>query len=314
MQGKNENIYFDKNGYVNAAEMYATLFRLSDGKYSADSKLTNFKNFEIKKDYESWAAEPWEWAVACGIAETNCEISADGYNIFYRIASDVRRGRFLDSLPSKYDDKRPTYRVNRDDAFAPATRSDVILTLYYYMTTYYGVSPVSDRKVDLDAFGDWQKNCFVDYSVGVDGNVAILRPSEDEFEAAWEWAVGVGIAEGYPDGTLGIGSVSCIDDRIITDRAQYVTRAEYATILDRFVKYLENDAKVWLLISDDAPIIINAEGETLELKNGELYGNMEVYDENPVETGSIITEYFVTVKFSRNFTWIDKVAVDYFRK
>ncbi len=64
----------------------------------------------------------------------------------------------------------------------------------------------------------------------------------------------------------------------------------------------------------DAPIIINAEGETLELKYGKLSGTMELYDKDAVITGSVVTTYFVTVKFSKSFTWVDRAAVDYFRK
>lgn len=72
-------------------EMHATLYRLSDGKHSASSTLTSFRSFEIKNDYGSRAAEPWEWAVACGLAETGCETRANLSPLRNRIFPRSRR-------------------------------------------------------------------------------------------------------------------------------------------------------------------------------------------------------------------------------
>ena len=114
---------------------------------------------------------------------------------------------------------------------AYATRSDVVLMHYYYVTTYLGAE-VSERG-DLSRFTDLEIS--EDESHIYDYTACIPYESKDEFITAWEWAVGSGIIKGCGDSTLQPG-------KYIRDTAsrRFVTRAEYAVILDRFTSYLEN--------------------------------------------------------------------------
>ena len=104
------------------------------------------------------------------------------------------------------------------DFEADITRADVVLAMYYFVTTYVG-KDVKDSEA-AKSFDDFKKLVSLDskiyraYSSGV-----------PETLNAWNWALDSGIVEAYSDNTLRPDAT--------------LTRAEFATMLTRFMDYVK---------------------------------------------------------------------------
>lgn len=195
----------------------------------------------LDSSYESqWYTDAVNWAAYNGISHIYWEggstepgIAAsyvgcsrygvtDGYNSleYYRekveYSKDESNYSYVSSL-----------RIPTRDWGRPVTRSDIVLSLYYYLTIYLGIIPT--ESASLDSFSDWPDMENIPADQYCQFQMAV--PSGD-LEKAWSWAAGSGIIKGYPDNTLRIGYIYNENER--------VTRAEFAVILDRFMNYIES--------------------------------------------------------------------------
>ena len=109
------------------------------------------------------------------------------------------------------------------------TRTDMIVALYLYVTEYLKKEIVVGNTTE--AFEDNAKIPTPDMDIhdkfsSTPLYIYLENIGEEHIWAdAWNWAVGAGIIEGYPDNTL--------------RPAAELTRAEYAEILERFVDYVK---------------------------------------------------------------------------
>ena len=251
--GENEGEYFGKDDMVTASEMYTTLYRLAE---SPEITPTFTNSLEIGYPYSydpsnlnGWYVNPWKWAVYNGVSEVDGYLSAvPTPNLF---VSGLRYGGEFNGVEESSGDFSGEYYIDNNDLFKNVSRADVVLTLYFYVTEYLGVNVT--ETADLSEFWDWDENELIEASTNLTngdfGNILLTYP--EELKAACEWAVGSGIIVGYPNGTIGIQDVKLYWDPLgfgenvdyvwheIRD-LKYVTRAEYAVILDRFMDYCEN--------------------------------------------------------------------------
>ena len=236
-RGTASGVLFEPDGNILGSEVYETLYRLADGKYAADSYKENFIMVDSAKNM--WYSDSYEWAMKNGIAEV-------GYHDFSGIADggpddqyylySARHGSSyspIDLRNNQYIPDELQGAFSGDDTMKTATRSDVVMILYFYMTTYLGIKVT--ETADLSSFSDWNYDDFKSDRVSISfmSNSLFLNVYTEEYIAAWEWAVGSGIIKGCGDGTLAHKRAS------INEPWNYITRAEYATILIRFMDYLE---------------------------------------------------------------------------
>ncbi len=231
---------FDPEGQIMGVEVYETLYRIADKKlsekYYEGELSTNPYIFDeelndwVRQD-DQWFTDSTKWAIRCGLAYAEwTESAGDGipgdFVVFGRFGSEFD--------PIEYHLKPGTVPSDVSSSThhesSIATRSDVVLMLYYYVSTYMG-HEITD-KADLSVFTDWN----IDENDTYTYNYAscLYMAHATELIAAWEWAVGSGIIKGCGDGTLQLGEYNKE-----TKTRRYITRAEYATILDRFTAYLE---------------------------------------------------------------------------
>ncbi len=231
-KGKTAGEYFDKSGNVTAAEIYATLYRLAgepevEPAFENVLKLCGYSSGLFDK---KWFADEVYWAIHSGVTNVSWDIgSADPTFVAMKIES----GR-VGSTVNPIDAESGKVLYAGFDPLENATRTDVVLSLYYYADSI-GKSERFDSSV-LKGFADIDIDNLVKSK---NGKIEIFKNLfyelyYDDFVAAWSWAVGTGIIEGYPDNTLGLYRRS---DKKAPHK--YVTRAEYAVILDRFMQYLE---------------------------------------------------------------------------
>jgi len=239
-KGKTAGTYFDKNGYVNAAEIYATLYRLA-GKPEVKPTFTDeiHTTFFRWNPRLRWCIDSWKWAVFEGIAEVSYITDTEPCDTFRNLRYKQNKGVVR---PPEDVYLLGHYWIEEIYVDKTATRTDVIMSLYYYLTAYMNIEISAD--VDLSVYFDWNDdaastvtNDKIPYTKANYGSV--LRPWSDFFISAWKWAVSSGIIEAYPNGTLDLGEVEVNGDEYIIAEPQFVTRAEYAVILDRFMQYLE---------------------------------------------------------------------------
>lgn len=244
MHGKVKNEMFSKNDRVNIAEVFTTLYRLAEEE-EIPEQFSNSVYFgssdNATADSNKWYSAPWKWAIYNGIAQDHSD---------------------RHSRQKHNSDKSFISYVYPWELFKEATRADIVLALYYYVNTY--MEQEISSSYDLSVFSDWRYD--EAYPELVDPEKETLDVFNDSFPRgrftnayspsaldiinATEWAVSVGIIEGYPDGTIGIQDVKrYLDpigfgenvDYVWHERRdiKYVTRAEYAVILDRFMRYLK---------------------------------------------------------------------------
>ena len=238
-RGTPNGVVFDPAGKIMGIEIHETLYRIAEGKYSEkhyDGELGNPFIFDEElndwvRQENQWYTDSAKWALKCGLTYAQwTESSGDGIPGDFVVSG--RYGSILDPLEYYLDPGIEVHDAGYLEFYdtAIATRSDVILMLYYYVTTYLGHDLTVST--DLSGFTDWP----TDESKIYTGDYAscLYMAHETELIAAWEWAVGSGIIKGCNNNTLQIGEY----DKETGSR-RYITRAEYAVILDRFTAYLE---------------------------------------------------------------------------
>jgi len=125
------------------------------------------------------------------------------------------------------------FEIGENGPETEITRSDAIVAFYRYtekilekeVNSNGSISKYADSEKFPIKDSDWQlyRNAHRMYTYA-DGYLTDLY-GEDALTKIWLWAIDTGIIEGYPDGTLR------------PDAA--ITRAEFATMLTRFMDYVK---------------------------------------------------------------------------
>ena len=243
-RGTPGGVVFDPSGKILGVEVIETLYRIADGKYSDNYYKGTYNGNELYLDEnlndwvelnDQWYYQSSEWAIRCGITYGSWITSSssnvpDSKMVYGRFGSEYYPMTTKDGIEQTYISHLKNSSTNI------ATRSDVVLMLYFYVTTYMGVEVTNS--VDLNKFSDWDYDIVKENVNSLGKYVSycdcIPRANEKEFFAAWEWAVATGIIKGCDNNTLQIGEYNSE-----TGSRRYITRAEYAVILDRFTDYLE---------------------------------------------------------------------------
>ena len=243
-RGTPGGIVFEPTGEILGVEVVETLYRIADGKYSDNYYNGIYNNNELYLDEDlndwvelkdQWYYQSSEWAIRCGITYGSWITSSssnvpDSKIVYGRFGSEYYPMTNKDGIEQTH----VSHLENRSTSLA--TRSDVVLMLYYYVTTYMDVE-VTNR-IDLSKFSDWDYDTVKESVNSLGKHIGYYdcmpRANETELIAAWEWAVATGIIKGCDNNTLQIGEYNTE-----TGSRRYITRAEYAVILDRFTAYLE---------------------------------------------------------------------------
>ena len=254
VEGKVAGVRFDPEAPLRNTELFMTLYRLA-GEPEVVPTFDFRGNFSdeviIKGKYESelagddkygtpylrgkWYRDAAFWAAYNGLAVVH--VSPPG--CYYIEAMGPHRvGNENYSMPkvgTTFNDDTK-YLVGIDLGFDDTTRSEIVVALYLYVIEYLKKDIESENTVE--AFADSDK--IPSFKFDEDGNVTnffetyiAIQLYIDMYDMgeghiwadAWNWAVGAGIIEGYPDNTL--------------RPAANLTRAEYAEILERFVDYVK---------------------------------------------------------------------------
>ena len=222
---------FDPDSEININTVSTVLYRLA-----GSPEITYFTNEHTKgiveafKDpifaYQSWSHNPVLWASLNGIVM----LYAPGFTgtTIYSNGSSYRYSeKFEREVPEKYADEIYDFNVWYIVPFPEYlsfTRGDIIMSLYFFAE--YMNLDVTVRG-DITSFKDSVKmnankdGIYVhDYDPLSYGYFPQYHLNMSEY---WSWAVGCGIVNGYPDGTL--------------SQNKPVTRAEFAAMISRYIDY-----------------------------------------------------------------------------
>jgi len=248
VEGKVAGVRFDPDAPLRNSELFMTLYRLAGepevvptfdfrGNFSDEVIINGKYEHELAGDDKygtphlrgKWYRDAAFWAAYNGLATVH--VSPPG--TYYIEAMGTHRvGNENYSMPeagTTFNDKdRYSVYIDLGDGYT-STRTDMIVALYLYVTEYLKKEIVVDNTTetfvdnakipttDMDVFDKYISTPLYIYLDNI-GEAHIWAD-------AWNWAVGAGIIEGYPDNTLRPGA--------------NLTRAEYAEILERFVDYVK---------------------------------------------------------------------------
>ena len=139
-------VRFDPTGKVLGVEIYETLYRVASGKNAANYFDGNIYFYDSLLNM--WYTDSYEWAMRNGIGYVEYTKGAG----FPDISSYIASGRHgSECLPIPPEEQY----VDSVEGFEKKyfSRTDVILSLYYYVTTYLGIN-ITDN-TDLSHFSDW---------------------------------------------------------------------------------------------------------------------------------------------------------------
>ncbi|MBR4933984.1 MAG: hypothetical protein IKZ03_05940, partial [Clostridia bacterium] len=177
---------FEPDEMVTGLEIYESLWSLA-GTPEPITEGELFIDLESKGEDMEFA-DSYVWAMYSGIAYVEWRVGGgdvpDGGIANGRMGSKV--------YPVKNSYVMP-HRVG-----GRVTRTDVVLTLYYYVTTYLGADVSCDT--DMSRFRDWDTEKIMKSRYGL-----LLYPHPDEMIPAWKWAVGCGFVEADVYGYLHMG-------------------------------------------------------------------------------------------------------------
>ena len=221
--------YFNPSGYLRTAEMAMTLYRIA-GSPKTEKTWENYKIRNIDPHgilyppSDVWYNDCAVWAVENGIVELTSSDVPVGSAITRAFPKQENNKYF--AMGEWYEDigtgeHFPSYRGIR--------RGDAVISMLFY-AEYAGKD--TSPQADISGFSDYDeiidRNWFNLYTVN---NIAYTRTDRREFcethiRDYLSWAVAEGIIKGYPDGSI--------------RPTEYITRAEYAVMLERFAEYLNN--------------------------------------------------------------------------
>ncbi len=217
---------FSPSGYLRVAELAMTLYRIAR-RPKAEKTWKNYTvwNIDFNRDYPSpdvWYYDASIWAVENGIIElsnTNEPFMEAVTRAFPK--QDNNTHLIMDEMQEDINENEhfPSYALVR--------RGDIIISMFFYAE--YAKKDTSARG-DISGFSDYGEITDLSWrNCHPINNVHYFRTDNREWcnsdiHDYLSWAVAEGILEGYPDGSL--------------LPFEYVTRAEYAVMLERFVDYL----------------------------------------------------------------------------
>lgn len=211
-----------------------------------------FTTADFKKEYPSWSYDAVKWATVKGISMAYYkQIIIGGLN--YEPAYYTRSFRLSKNIKNAM--KQGWTNLYKEDLSHAApfpsnesfTRGDVIMNLYFF-AEYMGLD-LSTRG-DITSFKDtgeykplsYEQSSYKKYNSTAGLLTKNKKGSYESYysplpyadnnalelyllpmESYWSWAVGCGIINGYPDGTL--------------SQNNSVTRAEFAAMISRFIEH-----------------------------------------------------------------------------
>ncbi|MBR7033748.1 MAG: S-layer homology domain-containing protein [Clostridia bacterium] len=217
---------FNPSGYLRVAEMGETLYRLA-GCPKTEKTWEQYTVANIGWTGSDSAPGDWYydsaiWSVENGIVElsdSSVPVMSAVTRAFPKKDNNMyfAAGKWYEDIGN--GEHYPSYRGMR--------RGDVIISMFFYVE-YAGKD--TSPQAEIPDFSDYDnitdRNWSDLYPVN---DIAYRRTDTREFEETHirdylSWAVANGILKGYPDGSL--------------RPYEFVTRAEYAVMLERFIDYL----------------------------------------------------------------------------
>jgi len=235
MHGMVEGEYFNKNGEVRSKELLTVLHRMTGEETYEELVPIDF--FEDSRYKDAWYKDAVLWAVnksvaGFGFTHLSSSFTSGMFSGFWG------EGRTYDMYLKTIEDPDALpgfirFEIGENGPETEITRSDAIVAFYRYtekilekeVNSNGSISKYADSEKFPIKDSDWQlyRNAHRMYTYA-DGYLTDLY-GEDALTKIWLWAIDTGIIEGYPDGTLR------------PDAA--ITRAEFATMLTRFMDYVK---------------------------------------------------------------------------
>lgn len=221
------NDEFSPSGYLRVAELATTLYRVA-GCPKAEKTWENYTiwNIDFNRDYplpDAWYYDASVWAVENGIIELS-NTNEPFMEAVTRAFPKQNHNSHLIMGKMKED-------INESEhlpSYAAVRRGDIIISMFFF--SEYAKKDTSARS-DISGFSDYDEITDLSWrNCHPINNVSYTRTDTREWCSTHirdylSWAVAEGILEGYPDGSL--------------HPFEYVTRAEYAVMLERFTNYLK---------------------------------------------------------------------------
>lgn len=214
---------------VSPHELLTALYRIA-GKPEAS------RDFEVvwyvgEKDSYYHDATVWS-AFQAGIIPFVVEVIVDGGAIFGNFKLGFRIGestadKAIKALEEEGFKIHSRNGIEVHSVFnTDITRADIVLSMYYYVTTYLGKDIVTEDV--LETIADYE--LFTEkhserYKMYINDNSNGYPELRKDLPASWNWALDAGIVEAYPDNTLRPDAT--------------ITRAEFAAMLTRFMYYVK---------------------------------------------------------------------------
>ncbi|MBQ8523934.1 MAG: S-layer homology domain-containing protein [Clostridia bacterium] len=248
VEGKVAGVRFEPEAPLRNTELFMTLYRLAGepevvpsfdfrGNFSDEDIINGKYGIELAGDDKygtshlrgKWYRDAAFWAAYNGLLLVSVSPPADYYVDgmgFHRVGNE---NYSMPEVGNTFND-HDSYLVGISfETDYTTTRTDMIVALYLYVTEYLKKDIVVGNTTET--FEDSAKipvNLMntVDNYLSTPLYIWLGNIGEEHIWAdAWNWAVGEGIIEGYPDNTL--------------RPAANLTRAEYAEILERFMDYVK---------------------------------------------------------------------------
>ncbi|MBQ8523797.1 MAG: S-layer homology domain-containing protein [Clostridia bacterium] len=252
VEGKVAGVRFDPEAPLRNTELFMTLYRLAGepevvptfefrGNLSDEDIISGKYGIELAGDDKygtshlrgKWYRDAAFWAAYNGLLVVNvCTVGnnyVEGMGS-HRVGNDNYSMPEVGTTFNDYDCYSVLINLGIDlGTDYTTTRTDMIVALYLYVTEYLKKEIVIDNttetfedsaKIPANVIDIFENLSSTPLYIWL-GNIG----EEHIWADAWNWGVGAGIIEGYPDNTL--------------RPAANLTRAEYAEILERFMDYVK---------------------------------------------------------------------------
>lgn len=255
MTGKGDitGTYFDEDAFLTPCEMLTTFYRIAgESEFSAvlDGREVVIHN---EKHRGRWYSDAMLWSSINGLAghyQYGEQEWVDGAAYSQNFVSRTDVVMAMNMYVENVLNIKPQEKADLNQ-FADWRNSLKSSTTYLSnREDYQWFEHIYDDAID---WSDYLENNNIEYWSKDDDNDYILWKMKN----AWSWAVGSGIIKGYPDRTLHCEFyydpneiVPCIQytgsseayswNYDLFTHNDYITRAEFAVILDRFMNYIES--------------------------------------------------------------------------
>lgn len=221
---------FEPDSEININTVCTVLHRLAGcpnlSYFNNDDTKGILENFnQIHYDYPSWSKGAIMWASLNGIVMLYRDLFTLGYTEagIYRYVEQFKRecAENADTLYKYYVAYSAPFPQNLS-----FSRGDIVMTLYFYSEHMdFDVSARGDISVFKDSatVNNSKSGVYHDKYYPLSGDSALRSKYYMKMSEYWSWAVGCGIVNGYPDGTL--------------SQSKPITRAEFAAMISRYIEY-----------------------------------------------------------------------------